>query len=96
MAKQDIVCRYCGSLQVIFKGKQSGHQNCKCKDCNRSFQLSYSYNAYKPEVREKIEKMAHNGSGIRDTARVLDISRNTVIAHLKKKNQRSTMSMKNS
>ena len=30
--------------------------------------------------------MAHNGSGIRDTARVLGINKNTVISHLKKSN----------
>ncbi len=84
MAKQDIECRYCGGINVIFKGKQNGHQVCRCKDCNRNFQLSYSYNAYKPEVREQIEKLAHNGSGTRDTARVLGISKNTVTANLKK------------
>ena len=88
MAKQDIKCLYCNSLNVIFKGKQSGHQVCRCKDCKRNFQLTYTYNAYKPEVYNKIEKMAHNGSGTRDTARVLGISKNTVTAHLKKKKQK--------
>jgi transposase-like protein len=32
-----------------------------------------------PEVKEKIAEMAMNGSGIRDTARVLRISPSTVI-----------------
>ena len=38
-----------------------------------------------PEVKRKIIEMAVNGSGIRDTARVLDISTATVINELKKK-----------
>ena len=91
MAKQDIECRYCKGLHVVFQGKQRGHQICKCKDCHRCFQLTYTYNAHKPEVREMIEKMAHNGSGVRDTARVLEISTNTVTTHLKKKRQKSAM-----
>jgi hypothetical protein len=38
-----------------------------------------------PEVKEKIIDMAMNGSGIRDTARVLKISPSTVINEIKKK-----------
>ena len=40
--------------------------------------------AYLPEVREQMTDMAMNGSGIRDTARVLNISKGTVISTLKK------------
>lgn len=40
--------------------------------------------AHKPGVVEKIELLAHNGGGVRDTARVLKISKSTVIKHLKK------------
>jgi transposase-like protein len=47
---------------------------------------SYDYNGYLPEVKKKIIDMAVNGSGIRDTARVLEISPTTVINELKKKN----------
>lgn len=79
-----IVCRYCESTNLIKAGKQSGHQRVKCKSCNRTFQLDYTYEAHKPGVVDKIEPMAHNGSGVRDTARVLGINKNTVISHLKK------------
>jgi transposase-like protein len=37
------------------------------------------------DVKKKISDMAINGSGIRDTARVLKISPTTVIEELKKK-----------
>lgn len=87
MAKVIVICKYCKSERVIFSGKQSGKQRCKCKNCNRSFQLEYSYNAYKEGVKDRIIPMAHNGSGIRDTARVLGINKNTVIAHIREKNQ---------
>jgi transposase-like protein len=38
-------------------------------------------------VKQQIADMATNGSGIRDTARVLRISSTTVIEHLKKKSK---------
>ena len=44
-----------------------------------TFILDYDYNGYLPEVKKKIIDMAMNGSGIRDTARVLEISPTTVI-----------------
>jgi transposase-like protein len=37
-----------------------------------------------PEVKKQIIDMALNGSGIRDTVRVLEISPTTVISQLKK------------
>jgi transposase-like protein len=38
-----------------------------------------------PEIKEQIVAMALNGSGIRDTARVLKISPTTVLNELKKR-----------
>jgi transposase-like protein len=46
--------------------------------------LSYTNRANEPGVKEAIVDMALNGSGIRDTARVLGIAKNTVLAQLKK------------
>jgi transposase-like protein len=46
--------------------------------------LNYSYNGHLPEVKQQVVEMALNGSGIRDTARVLKISPYTVIETLKK------------
>ena len=42
------------------------------------------------EVKQQIVKMALNGSGIRDTARVLSVSPTTVMTILKKKRRRFT------
>jgi len=46
--------------------------------------LDYSNQGYLTEVKLKVTDMAMNGSGIRDTARVLKISPVTVIKELKK------------
>jgi IS1 family transposase len=47
--------------------------------------LDYQYKACEAGMTEKIVEMAINSSGIRDTARVLKINKNTVINRLKKK-----------
>lgn len=85
MVTQVVKCRYCQSERLIKVGKQSGQQRLKCKNCSKTFQMNYTYEAHKPGIKEKIETMAHNGNGIRDTARVLNINKNTIIRHLKKK-----------
>ena len=50
--------------------------------------LEYRYKAYEPGIKEQVVDMAINGSGVRDTARVLKISKGTVISTLKKKENR--------
>lgn len=84
-------CPHCQSDQVIRGGKtKTGKQRYKCQnvECPRySFQLDLTYHGRSPEVKDRIIEMALNGSGIRDTARVLKISPTTVISELKKKNR---------
>ena len=74
---------HCHSDQVIKGGKtQAGKQRYKCLNMNcprYSFQLDLTYKGLSPEVKEHIIDMALNGSGMRDTARVLKISSATVI-----------------
>ena len=89
MVLEPILCPDCGSADVVKHGPSAaGKQRYKCRnaDCRRcTFIQQYSYQAYRPEVQAQIAEMAVNGSGIRDTARVLKISPTTVIEHLKKK-----------
>jgi len=77
-----ICCPHCGSSQVSKRGKtEQGKQRYICLNqaCStNTFILEHSYNGNKPEVKKKIIDMALNGSGIRDTARVLNISPSTV------------------
>ncbi|MEP0914486.1 IS1-like element transposase [Leptolyngbya sp. FACHB-711] len=88
MVLEPILCPACHSSNVVKHGKSSeGKQRYKCRNpqCSRStFIQHYSYRGYLPEVKQQIADMAVNGSGIRDTARVLGISPTTVIEELKK------------
>jgi transposase-like protein len=65
----------------------TGKQRYRCQnpDCpHHSFLLDPAYKGRLPEIKTQIIDMALNGSGIRDTARVLGISTDTVISELKK------------
>ena len=83
-----VQCPHCQSMEVIKAGKQAnGTQRYQCQNeqCTRRiFLLQYQDRGRAPEVRRQVIDMAINGSGIRDTARVLRISPTTVIAVLKK------------
>ena len=83
-----VQCPHCHSTEVIKAGKQSnGTQRFQCQNgrcARRIFLLQYQDRSRMPEVRRQVVDMALNGSGIRDTARVLRISPTTVIAVLKK------------
>lgn len=89
MVLEPIHCPSCDRIDVIQHGKTAaGKQRYRCQnsECQRStFIRDYSYVAYIPQVKQQISDMAMNGSGIRDTARVLGISPSTVIETLKKK-----------
>ena len=93
MALIPVLCPGCGHDNIIKRGKtENGKQRyfCQHPECSvNTFILDYDYNGYLPEVKKKIVDMAMNGSGIRDTARVLAISPTTVINELKKKNPAS-------
>jgi transposase len=84
MASQTIYCRYCESSQVVRYGTQNGLPRFRCKSCGRIFKTEYIYRAYEPGVKDQIVEMVLNGSGTRDTARVLGIGKGTVTATLKK------------
>ena len=53
----------------------------------RVFTLSYRYKARELGVKEQIDMLILNSSGVRDSARILGINKNTVISHLKKTTQ---------
>jgi insertion element IS1 protein InsB len=88
MVLEPVLCPECGSNDVVKHGRsQAGKQRYQCRnsECQRSpFIQAYAYRGYRPEVNPQITEMAMNGSGIRDTARVLKISPTTVIEALKK------------
>jgi IS1 family transposase len=64
--------------------QETGHRNGNATVSKKHFRLEYRYNAWKAGIREKIAEMTLNGSGVRDTGRMLQINGNTVCAILKK------------
>ena len=89
-----VQCPHCQSTEVIKAGKQAnGTQRYRCQNerCERRiFLLQYQDRGRAPEIRRQVVDMALNGSGVRDTARVLRISPTTVIARLKKSRRAAT------
>ena len=98
MAVIEVTCPYCGSKEVSKYGKNStGRQKylCRNKECrHKTFQLEYKNNACRPGTKEKIVEMTMNGSGTRDTGRVLKTSPNTVTKVLKKRKNLQSRSMR--
>jgi transposase-like protein len=94
MVSVPVQCPYCQSAEVIKAGTQAnGAQRYQCQNrqcARRIFLLHYQHRARVPEVRRQVVDMAINGSGVRDTARVLRISPTTVIAVLKKSRRTRT------
>ena len=94
MVSIPVQCPHCHSTEVIKAGHQAnGTQRYQCQNgqCERRiFLLQYQDRGRVPEVRRQVVDMAINGSGIRDTARVLRISPTTVIAVLKKSRRTAT------
>jgi insertion element IS1 protein InsB len=94
MVSVPVHCPHCHSTEVIKAGKQAnGTQRYRCQNAQcarRIFLLQYHDRGRAPEVRSQVVEMALNGSGVRDTARVLRISPTTVIAIVKKSRRAPT------
>ena len=86
-------CLHCHSEQIVKRGKtRRGTQRYLCQNtaCTMgSFLLDYRNRGCLPEVKQTIVDMSLNASGIRDTARVLRISTDTVLSELNSVAERS-------
>jgi transposase-like protein len=72
---------------VKYGRQPNGEQRYRCNNphCQRRiFLLQYHNTGWVPAVKQQMGEMALNGSGIRDTARVLGVSPTTVLTTLKK------------
>ena len=95
MAVIEVICPVCKSNRVVkFGVNRQGKQRyqCRAENCSqKTFILEYENKGYLPAIKEQIIEMVLNGSGIRDTSRVLGISMNTVLSELKKKKIKSRL-----
>lgn len=87
MVYEAVLCPACGQADPVYRHGRAtgGTQRYRCTACRRTFQLHYRHRIREAGVRERITTLALNGSGIRDTARVLGISTQAVMAELKKR-----------
>lgn len=89
MVLHPIACPTCQRPEVVKHGKTAdGKQRFRCQNTlclQQTFILEYIYKGKLPDVKQQIVDMTMNGSGIRDIARVLQISPTTVIDTLKKR-----------
>lgn len=87
-------CPHCANNHVVKRGKTSNEKQrylCQNEACpQQTFVLEYYHRGRLPQVKRQIIDMALNGSGIRDTARVLRISKDTVLSELKKRKEFSS------
>ncbi len=83
---QEFTCPKCGINPSKSGQSTQGIQRYRCQNqyCpTKTFMLEYCYNAYEPSTKKQIVDMAINSSSIRDTARTLQINKNTVISTLR-------------
>jgi transposase-like protein len=88
MAVEVVRCPHCqGSAVVKYGTASNGKARYRCQQdarCGRTFLRMYAYLGCVPEVKRQMVEMTLNGSGIRDSARVLQVGPSTVIKELKK------------
>jgi transposase-like protein len=88
MAETVVRCPHCQSEAVVKYGRASnGKERFCCQQtarCGRTFLQRYAYPGCLPTVKRQIVEMTLNGSGVRDSARVLQVGPNTVLKELKK------------
>ncbi|WP_084757814.1 IS1-like element transposase [Spirosoma luteum] len=87
MVLEAVACKHCGQTQQVkrYSTTRAGTQRYRCYDCSRTFVQTYTHKARDPLVNEQITQMVLNGAGIRDTARILGVNRNTVSTQFEKK-----------
>jgi len=84
---KDINCPECTGSNIAKNGKTAkGEQRYICRDetCGaKSFKLEYTYNGWKTGIGDKILTARTDGSGIREIARELGVSKQKVQEMLK-------------
>ena len=84
VSDSEVRCRYCNGFCIKNGKERNGQQRYKCRECKKSQQLKYRYNAYSPLLNNNIVALTKEGVGIRGTVRLLRISPTTLIHRIKK------------
>ena len=76
------ICKYCDNA-LIKHGKSSAKKTrYRCKSCKKTQVENYTYKAYSSDLNQDIVSLTKEGTGIRSTARILEISTNTLLSRL--------------
>jgi transposase-like protein len=98
MAVERVRCPHCESGEIVKYGATTnGKERFRCQNaagCGRTFIHQYAYQGRVLQVKRQSVEMTRKGSGVRDIARVLQISPTTVIGELKKRRRSSPTSTK--
>ena len=76
------ICLCCQGILVKNGFSKAGKQRYKCKLCNKTIVLNYSYKAYLANINNKIILYIKEGLGIRSMARILKISTTTLLKRI--------------
>lgn len=76
-------CKKCKGFAVKNSKQSNGKQRYYCSVCKHSFQRSYTYKAYKTDINKNIYRFLTESVGVTATARLLSISKTTVIKRIK-------------
>jgi IS1 family transposase/transposase-like protein len=77
---EEVACPSCSSRNIKKNGTTANRkQKYRCRGCRRQFITRYTYRGCQPAVRALVVPMTMNSSGLRDIARVLSVSANTVL-----------------
>ena len=86
MITTTLECYHCTSTKIVRDGlTRNGKQRYWCYDCKRSSRHAPQPSGYTSDEQELILKTYEERSSLRGLERIFGISRNTVIAWLKKK-----------
>lgn len=76
-------CKQCSHKGIKHGKNANGIQRLYCRFCNKTWQISYVYKAYYYKTNTLIISFIKEGCGIRNIARLLDISTTTLMGRIK-------------
>ena len=83
-----VTCRHCGSDNITRYGiAPNGKQKYYCRDCGKQSRENPGSNAYSDSRKDEILRAYEERSSLRGLERTFGVSRATVSAWLKKKEQ---------
>ena len=75
-------CNYCGQRCWRSGRQKKGAQRFYCATCKKYQQLNYQYKAYATSTGQQIKALVRESVGVRGIARILGISRETVMSRI--------------